>query len=101
LNNQVRQENDRRKREEDRLKFTLWKKMDGEGPGLFQTARKKTILERRWHLPQERSFPTITDPLRKFSESQQFSELIPEWSLDNKKRQGLTTMPFFAQCMLS
>jgi hypothetical protein len=50
LNNQVRQENDRRKREEDRLKFTLWKKMDGEGPGLFQTARKKTILERRWHI---------------------------------------------------
>ncbi len=24
--------------------------MDGEGPGLFQTARKKTVLERRWHL---------------------------------------------------
>jgi hypothetical protein len=49
LNNRVRHENDRRKREEDRFKFTLWKKIDAGQSGRFQTAKKKTVLERRWH----------------------------------------------------
>jgi hypothetical protein len=52
LNNRVLHENDRRKREEDRFKFTLWKKIDAGQSGRFQTAKKKTVLERRWQLWQ-------------------------------------------------